>query len=32
MIKRPKMQLNGEWQLVGRNRVYELKEEEYKDY
>jgi hypothetical protein len=24
MIKRRKMQLNGEWQLVGRNRVYEL--------
>jgi hypothetical protein len=25
MIKRRKMRLNGEWQLDGRNQVYELK-------
>ena len=26
MIKRRKMRLNGEWQLDGRNQVYELSE------
>jgi hypothetical protein len=26
MIKRRKMRLNGEWQLDGRNHVYELRE------
>ena len=27
MIKRRRMRLNGEWQLDGRNQVYELKPE-----